>query len=481
MRVITHREMRIIDMNAAYLGVSLKTLMETAGEQIFEAISERMPLKGKSFGIFCGTGNNGGDGFVLARYLKGAGVAVEVVFPWSREDIRTPESRVNYDLLAKERINVGKAPKRSYDVVVDALLGTGIKGELREPVRSMVRAINGMNSHKISVDVPTGMDSKGGVKPDFVIAVHRPKVGLEAYEHVVVNIGSPRKAETHVGPGDVVVNIGARDVDSKKGDYGRVLVVGGSQDYYGAPLLSAFAAQNSGADLVFLSVPEVNFNVTRCYSPDLIVRKYTGNFFNPAGIESVLELSEACNSLVIGPGLGTNPEVKEVVVEVLRKIPIPAVVDADALKALPGVKIKGDVVLTPHPGEFKILTGETLPSGLEDRVKVVKIWSRKIGAVILLKSPTDIITSSGGDWKLNATGNPGMTVGGTGDVLAGLVGGLIAQGMNTYDAACCGAFVNGYAGDDIYPDKGYGFTAMDLALQIPFSLKDIMDFASPQH
>jgi NAD(P)H-hydrate epimerase len=481
MRVITHREMRIIDMNAAYLGVSLKTLMEKAGEQIFKAISERMSIEGKSFGIFCGPGNNGGDGFVLARYLKGAGAEIEVVFPWKMEDIHTPEARANYDLLAKDSINVTKELKGDYDVVVDALLGTGIKGELREPARSAVRAINGMNAHKISVDVPTGMGSREGVKPDFVIAVHRPKVGLEAYEHVVVDIGIPRKAETHVGPGDVVVNIGARDADSKKGDHGRVLVVGGSQDYYGAPLLTAFAAQNSGADLVFLSVPEVNFDVTRCYSPDLIVRKYPGDFFNHAGVESVLELSEACDSLVIGPGLGTNPEVREAVVEVLREISIPAVVDADALKALSGVKIKGDVVLTPHSGEFEVLTGGKLPSGPEERVEVVKRWSRKIGAVVLLKSPTDVIASPSGDWKFNATGNPGMTAGGTGDVLAGLVGGLIAQGMNTYDAACCAAFINGCAGDDLYSDKGYGFTAMDLALQIPFSLKDIMDFASPKH
>jgi NAD(P)H-hydrate epimerase len=150
------------------------------------------------------------------------------------------------------------------------------------------------------------------------------------------------------------------------------------------------------------------------------------------------------------------------------------------LKALQGVKIKGDIVLTPHSGEFEVLTEEKLPSGPEEMVEAVKRWSRKIGAVILLKSPIDVIASPGGDWKLNATGNPGMTAGGTGDVLAGLVGGLIAQGLNTYDAACCAAFVNGYAGDDLYSEKGYGFTAMDLALQISYSLNGIMDFASPQ-
>lgn len=478
MRTITHREMRIADINAAYLGVSLQSLMEKAGEEIFKVINERTSVKGKAFGVFCGPGNNGGDGFVLARHLKGAGADVEVVFPWRRTDIKTPEARENYDSLAEEGIRVSKRPERSYDVVVDAVLGTGIMGELRNPALMLADSINAAKAYKISVDVPTGMGTERGVKPDWVVAVHRPKTGVEKYEHVVVDIGIPLEAETYVGPGDVVVNLGRREGDSKKGDNGRVLVVGGSLDYYGAPVLSAFGALNSGADLVFLAVPEVNFDVTRCYSPDLIVRKYRGDFFNPSAVESVLDLASTCDSLVIGPGLGTNQGVKEAVVEVLGKIKIPAVVDADALKALAGEKIRGDVVLTPHPGEFKVLTGVKLSSGLDARIEAVEKWSRKVGAVILLKSPTDIISSPGGNTKLNMTGNPGMTSGGTGDVLAGLVGGFIAQGLRTFDAACCAAFVNGYAGDDLYPEKGYSFTAMDLALQIPYSMKDIMDFAS---
>jgi NAD(P)H-hydrate epimerase len=344
-----------------------------------------------------------------------------------------------------------------------------------------VERINESEAFKISVDLPSGLSSETGrgscVDADLVVTFHRPKKGLERYNYVVADIGIPEKAESHVGPGEVAVNLGKRKHEAKKGDYGRVLILGGSLEYYGAPLLAAIAAQNSGVDLVFLAVPEVNYEVTRSYYPDFIVRKYPGTTLNSEGVALALELAEKCDSLVVGPGLGTDSETKRAVLDILKEIRIPAVVDADALKAIAGERIECNAVLTPHRAEFKLLTGEELPSELEDRANAVREWASKLGAVMLLKAPIDVIASPEGKVKYNSTGNPGMTVGGTGDVLAGLVGGFLAQGLSSFDAACCAAFVNGCAGDGLYEEKGYAFSASDLAMEIPYTIKKLIDFA----
>lgn len=482
MDYITHRDMLALDINSAYYGVPRIELMENAGRCVYESLKERFSLRDRRIAVYCGLGNNGGDGFVAARYLARAGAEVTLILLGRDEDIKTEEARKNYMLLKKEDVRLREGPGGyDYDIIVDALLGTGIVGELREPYKSVVEGINESKAFKISIDLPSGLSSETGrgscVSADLVVTFHKPKKGLERYNYVVADIGIPDKAETHVGPGEVVVNLGKRKREAKKGDYGRVLILGGSEEYYGAPLLAAMAAQNSGVDLIFLAVPEVNFEVSRCYYPDFIIRKYPGAMLNSEGVVLALELAGKCDSLVIGPGLGTRSETKKAVLDILKKIDIPTVIDADALKALAGEKVPSNAVLTPHSAEFKLLTGEDLPSKLEDRAELVKKQSCALGAVILLKAPIDIIASPSGRIKYNSTGNPGMTVGGTGDVLAGLVGGFLAQGLNPLDAACCAAFVNGYAGDELYEEKGYSFTASDLAVELPYTIKKLLDFA----
>jgi NAD(P)H-hydrate epimerase len=482
--VVTHREMKIIDINSAYLGVPTEVLMGNAGKAVAEAIAERIDVKGKKVVILCGVGNNGGDGLAAAGFLADKGAEVSVYL--AGQKVKTPEAEKYYEQVKKDkRINILKDYKVEADIIVDALLGTGVKGELREPVKSIVKEINASKAFKVSIDVPSGLDADTGrgecVRADLVVALHKEKRGLERFKTIVKDIGIPKEAETHVGPGDVVVNLGERRADAHKGEYGRVLVVGGSDLYYGAPILSALAALNCGADLVYLAVPEINYNITKVYSPDLIVRKYEGEYLTSSAIKVIAELAESCNSVVIGPGLGSREETVEAVLELLKAIRIPTVIDADAIKALSShTKILKNiqVVLTPHSGEFKRLTGEELPGDLEDRKKLVSKWAEKLSSVILLKAPVDIIASVD-RVKFNSSGNPGMTVGGTGDVLSGIVGGFIAQGMGLFDAACCGAFVNGFAGDELYKWKGYAFTASDLAAEIPYSIKKIFELALP--
>jgi NAD(P)H-hydrate epimerase len=476
MEYVTSSQMAAAEINSEYFGVQVETLMENAGKGLFLALKKKFrKLEGKNVTVYCGTGNNGGDGFVVARHLAKAGANVSVVF--FGKSPGTPEARANFE---KVRGLVTKKPPKNPDIIIDAILGTGIKGTLRAPVRSVVKKINASKAFKLSVDLPTGLDPETGkgsaVKPDIVVALHRAKRGLESFETKVVDIGMPKEVDTHVGPGDVIVNI-KRGANSHKGQNGRVLVVGGSDLFHGAPILCGIGAHNSGADLVFMYVPEGNFDVTRAASPGFIVRKYSGDYLSPGAVGSIIKFSRMADALVIGPGLGDRQETKDAVIEILKKIKIPAVIDADAVRPVgenPGVLKKLDAIVTPHTREFTRLTGKGLPKAEKNRIALLKKEARRLSTVILLKSPTDIIATPDGV-KQNTTGNPGMTVGGTGDILAGITAGLASQGIDTFDSACCGAFLIGAAGDELSRWKGHAYSAMDVAGEVPNTIKRTLD------
>ncbi len=462
-----------MDINASYLGVPRPTLMENAGRTIFEEVTKIRGIKKKKIAIYCGKGNNGGDGLVCARHLLEAGYEAEVFITGPPN---TPEAAANLKIL-NNIATVFSVTNSNYDsdIIIDALLGTGIRGVLKEPMKSIVKKINASKAHKISVDIPSGLDEDGKgyyVHADTVITLHRSKKGLERFNTVVKDLGIPMKAETNVGPGDLIANL-SRKIDSHKGENGRVLVIGGSENYHGAPILSALGALNSGADLVHLAVPECNYDVTRSYAPDFIVHKFPGEYLGSGG---PWQPEGDYDSIVIGPGLGTREETRQTITAILKKNQTPVVVDADAIKALAGVKLKVNGVITPHSKEFQMLSGRKLPRNIEKRKSLLLSESAKIGSVILLKAPADIIVAPDGRCKLNETGNSGMTVGGTGDVLAGVTGGLIAQGVEPFSAACCAAFINGSAADALFSWKGNCFTASDIAYEIPFTLKRMQDF-----
>ncbi|WP_456474051.1 NAD(P)H-hydrate dehydratase [Candidatus Pyrohabitans sp.] len=480
MRMLTAEELRILDINSAWLGVPTEELMENAGRAVAEEVAERVEVEGKRVLVLCGTGNNGGDGLVAARYLAQMGASVMAML---LGEPRSSASKQKLSELRRLGIRIKQLKKQrlSADIIVDALLGTGIKGAVREPYRSVIEEVNKSAALKVSVDLPSGLNEVGEgycVAADLVVTFHAPKPGLERFPTIVVDIGIPEKASRYVGPGDVVVNLPERRKEAHKGDHGRVLIIGGSMEYHGAPLLSALGALNAGVDLVYLAVPEVNFEVSRSFSPELIVRAYPGEYLSIEAVATIEDLLERATCVLLGPGLGVRKETARAVLEILRRCSKPCVVDADALKALKGeLPIKGaELVLTPHAGEFNVLTGEHLPQKLEERSEVVRRWSRQLESVILLKGSVDIVASPEGRVKFNETGNPGMTVGGTGDVLSGLTAGLIAQGMGVYQAACCSAFINGYAGDMLLEEKGYAFTASNLAAQVPHAVKRIFDF-----
>ncbi|MGD0977949.1 MAG: NAD(P)H-hydrate dehydratase [Candidatus Bathyarchaeia archaeon] len=493
---IISRDMRALELNAEYFGVSRLLLMENAGHDVALEVSSRFK-SGKSVVVFCGLGGNGGDGFVAARHLSCMGFKVKVLLAGKSKDILDKAALENWRALqflsdtvpVEEVYDSALVPKTAADVVIDALLGTGAKGSLRPPVLQLVERINEMDAFRVAVDVPTGIDADTGtvageaVKANLTVTFHRSKKGLakakkRVGELVVKSIGLPEEFEQFAGPGDVLLVARPRPSESHKGDFGRLLVIGGSETFSGAPTLVAQAALRTGVDLAYVAAPEKTAYAISSMSPDLITIKLGGKHLNPSNLQTLKPYVEASDAIVVGPGLGLHPETGEAVMEIVEtveKFGKPLLLDADGLKAFAKFKRKLDVplVLTPHAGEYAILTGKKPPSLLSERVLQVQKAAAKLNATLLLKGPIDVV-SDGKRVKLNFTGNAGMTAGGTGDVLSGVAGAFLAQKADCFEAAVAAAFVNGAAGDFVFEELGAHMVATDLIRHLPAVLNDPM-------
>jgi len=495
--VITSREMRALEMNAEYYGVSRLQLMENAGCSVASEISTRFQPRKTRVAIFCGLGGNGGDGFVAARHLLSLAYQVEVIVAGKTVDIRHEAAVKNWSALQSLKNSVrvhevtdsSQVPDIKADIVVDALLGIGLKGTPRQPVLQLIRAINGMQAFRLAVDTPTGLDSDFGevldeaVKADLTVTFHKAKPGLlKAKEYVgelvVKNIGLPEVFENFAGPGDVALVVKPRPAESHKGDFGKLLVVGGSEAYSGAPALVALAALRTGVDLAYVAAPEKTAYAISSMTPNLITIKLEGVHLGSDNVSQIKQYLGRVTAVVIGPGLELHTDTKRAVEEIVtaaEETKTPLLLDADGLKAFAEFKrpLRVPLVLTPHAGEYSILTGKELPSSLEEKMEKVRKTAAKLNAVILLKGHTDVI-SDGRKVKLNFSGNPSMTVGGTGDVLSGIVGAFLAQQVDPFEAAVAGAFINGAAGDFVKSVKGCHMVATDLLDWIPKVIDDPM-------
>ena len=495
---IASRDMRALELNAEYFGVPRLLLMENAGSGVALEVASRFK-SGKSVLVFCGLAGNGGDGFVAARHLSCMGFKVKVFLAGRAKDISDKAALENWralqflgDMIPVEEVyDSALVPKATAEVVIDALLGTGAKGNLRPPVLQLVERINEIDAFRVAVDVPTGVDADTGavageaVKANLTVTFHRSKKGLEKAkkyvgELAVKDIGLPEEFEKFAGPGDVLLIFKPRPPESHKGDFGRLLVIGGSETFSGAPTLVAQAALRTGVDLAIVAAPEKTAYAISSMSPDLITVKLEGKHLNLGNLETLKPYVEASDAVVVGPGLGLHMETADAVkgiVETVEKLGKPLLLDADGLKAFAKFKRKLDVplVVTPHAGEYAILTGKK-PSGiLSERVLQVQKAAASLNATVLLKGPFDVVSdvvSDGKRVKLNFTGNAGMTVGGTGDVLSGVVGAFLAQRADGFEAAVAAAFVNGAAGDFVFEELGPHMVATDLIRYLPAVLND---------
>ncbi|MFK5602715.1 NAD(P)H-hydrate dehydratase [Haloferax volcanii] len=474
--MITSRRMAAVDLNAEALGVPRKQLMESSGNAVARACRD-LADPGASVAVVAGRGNNGGDALVAARFLKAYDVTVHLL--GRPETISTDIARENWDALV-----AGEADRRTVtdsaavdlgdpDLVVDAMLGTGVTGALREPEATAARAINESSATVLAVDVPSGVDADTGdaaglaVDADRVVTFHDDKPGLGDLdcEVVVTDIGIPEAAELFTGPGDLLAL--DRDAQSHKGDHGDVLVVGGGP-YTGAPALAAQSALRAGADLARVACPEAVAREVQGYSENLIVRGFSGDRLAPEHVPDLLDFAADRDAVVFGPGLGDADESLAAVREFLAAYEGTAVVDADALQVVPEVDTEATLICTPHQGELRKMGGET-DADWETRSDLVREFAADLGHTLLVKGAYDVV-SDGDAVRVNRTGNPGMTVGGTGDVLAGTTGALAAV-LPPLDAAAVAAYANGRAGDLAADEFGGGLVATDLLERLPAALR----------
>ena len=506
-------DMMVTDYNCEYLGLSRLCLMESAGKSLAEEVGKiavytfSKPVK---VVIFTGSGGNGGDGFVAARYLLNRGYDVDIYM--LKDNIHSKEARINFEILKNmrprlsrlniynlktladiENTEVAKSMDSEF-VIVDGLLGTGIRGELQTNIKRAIEIINESNGVKISVDVPSGMDPLTGevydiaVVPDYTISFHKIKTGVRQAEEelvgglVTADIGIPFEAEYYVNYGDFL-RMKNREASSHKGNNGRLLIVGGSADYSGAPAIAGMAAIGAGCDLVYVASPEKSAEAIKSTSPDLIVKSLPGDKLSLSHSQEILDLADKVDAVLIGPGAGIDDDTSKLFNVLAAKIKKPLVLDADSLKQVEMslIKNRSDVILTPHIFEFKSFfnVNDDLRldidsydfAKVDENITMFQKITRQIKATVIVKGQYDLVLS-GTKFRINKSGNPGMTVGGTGDALAGICAGLLTQDLDAFDSACLGAFVNGLAGDEAYEAKGNGFSATDLVSYIGNVIKD---------
>jgi hydroxyethylthiazole kinase-like uncharacterized protein yjeF len=471
MKAVSTAQIRQLDQRAIAAGIPGLELMERAGYAVAKTAVEFLKQQqSRSALLFAGKGNNGGDAIVAARHLAAAGCHATLVLLCRREELKG-DPLAHFERLVSG-VHVFELPdaarlreivaETSPAVIVDGLLGTGLTGEVREPYAAAIRFINQLDRPVLAVDIPSGLHSDTGealglaVRADVTVTMGLPKIGLLkplatdfTGELRVADIGFPAELVAEldspvelVCAGDVAPLFPRRRRGAHKGEYGHLLIVAGAEGYSGAPVLAARAAARAGTGLVTLAVPRAIYPVVAANCPPEIMPRPADRLESLAGFDAV----------AIGPGMGQSDEARAMIGDLLARLVVPAVVDADGLNAMARdrsllKKTTAPLVLTPHPGEMGRLTGRSAKDVQAMRWEIAQQFAAEHGAVTVLKGAGTVIAEPSGRLWINSTGNPGMARGGMGDALTGLIGGLLAQGFTPPDAARAGVFLHGLAGD----------------------------------
>lgn len=482
MRIFTTGQMKTMERMSNEMGVTYGRLMENAGSAAAAFIRKTLEVQGRNVMVFCGGGNNGGDGFVVSRKLTENGANVITVLcggvPKTAEAGDAYESDMKLGLsmfdYAADRADVLEYLKTA-DIVVDALFGTGFHGKLEPPCDEIAAEINRVIAAVVSLDIPSGVNAAtgeadpGSVRPDFTVAFDCLKPGhliLPGREFcgkaVAVDIGLPHEV-TDVVPQDclcvdreiVFGSLKKRPLFSNKGTFGRLLCFCGSPKYPGAAAACAMSALRSGVGLVTLATGETVASALcgRLYEATYLPLPQNGDGTVAAGAEPELLASlEGAAACLAGCGLGLGEDIPALTGAIIRNTRCPLVLDADALNAIAPapellLEAKAPVIITPHMGEMARLTGRKIADIVADRVEIAREFAKKFGVVLVLKDATTLIAEPGGDVYFNETGNPGLAKGGSGDCLAGIIASFAAQGVAPVAAAVCGAYLHGAAAD----------------------------------
>lgn len=477
--------MRLIDKEAIEVkGIPGPELMENAGRGIAERIRDLIlqNLQGRKIVIFCGKGNNGGDGFVVGRYLHQSGANVTIFYPAPVEKLSN-DAALNFGRAREMDINIngiGSADQLpdslEADYIIDAIFGTGFEGVPLGLLAEMIEYINAQSIPVIAVDCPSGLNVDTGhhegvvVSADYTFTLALPKIGLYhspgrelAGYTEVIPIGIPDEVVDSFGIKENLITIDMaadllpkRKPDGHKGDFGKLFILAGSTGLTGAAAMAANASARSGVGLVTVGCPqslnhilEMKLTEPMTYPLPDVAKK--GALAKRGLGEIKMKIAEN-DAVIIGPGIGRHFETRDLIQRLVALLEKPAIIDADGLNTFEKDRaaLEGEhpgLVLTPHPGEFRRLIDESLPDNLSEKFDLIRKYARKYNAVIVYKGSPTVVVDTDGQLYLNPTGNDGMATGGTGDVLSGIIGSFLAQGMKPIDAAICGIYVHGLSGD----------------------------------
>ncbi len=512
MKIATAQQIKDIDRRAIReFGIPGPVLMENAASAIMTEMEKFFDgLGGARIGIICGKGNNGGDGLALARRLSIRGVPVRVALLAPFGGV-TGEAKISLSVLRKTDAEVSQnctaralADVISWsDILVDAMLGVGLSSPLKGVYARAANMMNASGRPVVAVDIPTGIDADTGavmgtaVKADLTVTMALLKRGLVLHPGAeyagmvrVADIGIPAEVIEEekvtlslLDRGSAWGVIGNRKRDAHKGDYGHLMIIAGSPGKAGAAVMAARGALRTGAGLVSVATPNSLVPVIQSQIFEAMCVPAAESMEGTLGIgseEELLKAAGAMNAVAIGPGLTTHFETAQVVRNLVQRVTVPVVIDADGLNALAGYadilkRAKAPVILTPHPGEMGRLLGMPAAEVQKDRVGVASGFAQKYHITLVLKGAGTVVAVPDGRAFINSTGNPGMATGGTGDVLTGMIGGLLAQGLTAAQAACFGVYLHGLAGDIAAKEKSeVCMIAGDLIEKIPEAMKETL-------
>ncbi|MHB1457553.1 MAG: NAD(P)H-hydrate dehydratase [Armatimonadota bacterium] len=489
-------------------GVPSIVLMENAGRLVHDAVHTILTsVAKKRIVVIAGKGNNGGDGFVAARHLRDAGADV-CVYILSDADTIKGDAKVNLDILNKTGFFIStitavrdiEEDLNKCDALVDAVYGTGLNGDITGLPADVINAVNQCRKPVISVDIPSGVDAETGqihgvsVQADVTATFALPKLGLFLYPGaghtgfvIAGDIGIPHELFSNIKveittPEFVANCLPLRSVAAHKGIFGTTAVIAGSKGMTGAGALASEAVLRTGAGLSILCVPASLQNAMAIKLTEVMTRglpETPDGMLSTSAVSDALRICEKASAVVLGCGLGVSEDTFKFIDEFIKSTKIPIVIDADGLNCISqygekSKKFRDNIVITPHPTEMARLLGTTTAEIQSDRLGAAKKASQQFGCVVVLKGAGTVIASFDEHAFINTTGNPGMATGGTGDVLAGVIGGLMSQGLSAFDAAVSGVFIHGMAGDIAADEIGEsGMIAGDLLVAVPKALCEL--------
>lgn len=514
MKLVSALQMRAIDRRAIDgLGIPGMELMENAGRGIAHYLKDIFngETKGKRVAIFCGKGNNGGDGYVIARYLHSWGTVVQIFLLAARGEIQG-DALANLQKIEQLGIKISPIGSSGIppiisgnDLIIDAIFGTGFQGSVDDGTKRIIDFLNGSGIGILAVDTPSGLNNDTGeignacVRATYTASLALPKIGQYLYpgkaycgQIKIIDIGLPPEAIIRedlslnlVTPSRIKQLIPDRSPMAHKGDCGTLFIVAGSVGLTGAAALAAEAAVKAGTGLVTVGIPQslndiLEIKLTEAMTkplPELKKRRCLPT----RSLGAILENIALADAVCLGPGVGRHFETMELFRRIIAKLGKPAVLDADGLYAFSGKtellqNCSADLVITPHAGEFSRLSGKTVEEVLSNRTEAASKLALQLGKVVLLKGAPTIIAGPDGSVYISPTGNQGMATGGSGDVLTGVIGALMALGLKGFDAAICGAYLHGLAGDLARKGIGtFGMTASDIVSHLPKAFRILKD------